>query len=194
MKRIFSLFALTIIFTITAAADIPPIKTPKPTPPPREIDAGLEIQLDNSAKDVKLIIPRDKVRALRAQLDEIDNQPDASAALSVGFTRTQTIVSGLFMSLGVVFAGIWLMRSRKIPVNTAVVAGVLFLGGAAIIAFANVPPGQYPNNLNDHIFSDEFRRYERGFTPIKVKVSDAEKEEFKLIIPRLKNQIEEYKK
>ena len=104
MKRILSLLALLVTFTIAAAADIPPVKTPKPTPAPKELDSGLEIELDKSAKDVKLIIPKSMVKELRAQLDGIENEPDTSAVVAAGFTRTQTIVSGLFMSLAIVFA------------------------------------------------------------------------------------------
>lgn len=193
MKGIFSVCLFMTIFSIVAWADIPPIKTPPPTPPPvsKSIDSGLKIQLDKSAKDVKLIIPKDQIRQLRAQLDEIDGQPETTAALSLSFSRTQTIVSGLFMSLAVIFAGVWLMRSRKISVRAAAGIGVLFLSGTAIVASANVPPGQYPNNINDHVFSDEFRRYQGGYTPLKVVVSGNSDRDFKLIVPRIKNDSEE---
>jgi hypothetical protein len=182
MKIIFSLFALVTCFSLTSFADVRPPGTPPPTPAPKERDASLTIELDKSAKDVRLVIPKAQVRALRAQLDEIDAEP---AAATAGWTRAQVVFSGLFMSLGIVFAGVWLARSRKISTKTAVAGAVLFLSGAALMTFANVPPEVYPNYLTDKIFSDEFRDYEKGSTPVKISVSDKERE-FRLIFPREK--------
>ena len=107
MKRIFSLSLLIAMFSIAAFADIRLPDTPKPTPAPKEkksIESNMTIRLDKNATEARLIIPRSQLKQLRAELEDLDNG-GGNTAMNV--TRTQTIVSGLFLSLSIVFGGVW---------------------------------------------------------------------------------------
>ena len=126
MKKALFLFALTVIFSSFALADIRLPDTPTPKPP-KSIDSTMTIRFDKKAKDATLVIPKAQLKQLRAELEQLDNE--TNTASNAGFTRTQTIVSGLFMSLAMVFGGVWLTRSRKIntKVGKTLIAGtVLF--------------------------------------------------------------------
>jgi hypothetical protein len=78
------------------------------------VDANLTIRLDKDAKQARLIIPKSAVRELRAQLDDLDQDGNVTAAASVGgVSRIQTIMAGVFLSLAIVFGGVWFTRSKR---------------------------------------------------------------------------------
>ena len=112
MKRFFFL-TTTILFVAGAIfADIArPNKTPKDNAA-KSIETGMTIRLDRDAKDARLIIPKSRIKELRAELEKLDDGSDNTAAVTAprGISRTQTIASGLFLSLALVFGGIWFMR------------------------------------------------------------------------------------
>ena len=186
MKRIFSLLALAACFSIAAFADVRLPDTPKPTPAPKEkkeIDSHFRISISKDAKEARLLIPKDQIKQLRAQLDEMDG--NSTNAASVSFSRTQTIVSGLFLSLAFVFGGVWFARFRKTDLkpNKALVAGaVLFFGGAfATIAFGNVGPPLEARSITGKIFTPSVHMYKQAWGKIKVETSDDD--EIQLIVP-----------
>src|SRR5690349_21298430 len=100
MKR--SMFAVVAMlgFAVVSYGDIR-VPDPKPTPQPRAeklVDAEMDIKLDRDAKEARLLIPKSEIKNLRAALEELDNGGDNTAAVTTaGFSRTQTIMTGLFM-------------------------------------------------------------------------------------------------
>src|SRR5262245_16167185 len=114
MKKILVLLSLIRLFSFAVLADetIPPTPKPKKTAEPvSAVDTTLHVQFSNREKNARLIIPKSQLKQLRAQLDELDDA-DPTVAVS-GFSRTQTIVSGLFLSLAIIFGGVWFARSGK---------------------------------------------------------------------------------
>lgn len=177
MKRIFSVCLLAAMFSIAAFADVRLPDTPKPTPAPNEkkaIDTMFSISLRKDAKEARLLIPKDQIKQLRAQLDELDNDSNNTALLS--FSRTQTILGGLFLSLGMVFGGVWLTRVRKSdlkPNKTAVAGAVLFLCGVfAVIAYANVGPPPAARSITGRIFTPAVHEYKQASGKIKLETTD----------------------
>lgn len=177
MKRIFSLWLLVTMFSIAAFADVRLPDTPKPTPAPKEkkaIDTYLSVRISKDAKDARLLIPKDQIKQLRAQLDELDGSSNNAALLS--FSRTQTIVGGLFLSLAFVFGGVWLTRVRKsdLKPNKAVIAGaVLFLCGAfVVITYANIGPPMEARSITGRIFSPAVHQYKQASGSIKLETTD----------------------
>ena len=146
MKRIFSLSLLFAMFSIAVFADVRPPDTPKPTPAPKEkksIESNMTIRLDKTMNEARLIIPKSQIKQLRAELENLDNDGGNTA---MNITRTQTIVSGLFLSLAIVFGGVWFSRNREKggKINKTIAAGfiILLVGSAATIAIANVEIGR----------------------------------------------------
>ena len=90
------------------------IAKPTTTKAKSTIDTILSIRLQGDAKEARLIIPRSQLMELRAQLDQIGGPSDTAAAFTatgIG-SRLPTIVGGLFLTLAIVFGGIWFSRSR----------------------------------------------------------------------------------
>lgn len=190
MKRIFSLFALVAVFSIVAFADVRPPNTPKPTPAPKEkksIDTDLRISIRSDAKEARLLIPKDQIKQLRAQLDGLDDSSTTAAFLSL--SRAQTIIGGAFLSLAFVFGGVWFSRARggNFKPNKVVVAGaVLFFAGAFTVAsFANAGPPPEARSITGKMFTPDVHMYKTGWGKIKLETSDDN--EIELIVPDVKD-------
>ena len=188
MKRIFRICLLVTMFSIAAFADVrlPDTPTP-PAPSPKEkkaIDTSFSISIRKDAKEARLLIPKDQIKQLRAQLDELDNDSNNAALLS--FSRTQTIVGGLFLSLAMIFGGMWLTRVRKNdfkPNKTAVAAAILFLCGAfTLIAYANVGPPIEARSITGRIFTPAVHLYKQASGKIKLETTD-DASGVRLIVP-----------
>ena len=186
MKKLLGLTALVFLFSVAAFADIR-IETPTPEKTPKQvksIDTTLSISLRSDAKEARLLIPKSQLKQLRAELAQLDDDADTSA--SSGFTKTQTIVSGIFLSLAFVFGGVWLARTRKPATKTGkalVVVAVLFLSGAfATIAFANIGPPIEARSITGKIFTDAVHQYKQASGKIKVEATD-ENYGIQLIVP-----------
>jgi hypothetical protein len=183
MKRILILCAFIAAFSLSVFADIA-IEKPRPTPKPsKSIDSTLMIRLDKNAKEAKLVIPKNQIKQLRAELEQLDDETENTASTS--FTRTQTIASGMFLSLAFVFGGVWLARSRKTDVKankTLIVgAGLLLTGSAATAAFANMgPPGVA--SISSVIFSPTVQKYKFAHGRIKIETPE-EAGNVELIVP-----------
>ena len=187
MKRIFSFCALLAIFSTAALADIRIPDTPRPTPSPKEpqaIETQFYITIRKDAKEARLLIPKDQIKELRAQLDAIDGGANASA--SFGFARAQTIVGGLFLSLAFIAGGVWLTRSRRngfTPNKTVTAGAVLLAGGVlATVAFANIGPPLDARSITGRLFTDSVHTYKQASGKIKVEISD-ENYGIRLIVP-----------
>jgi hypothetical protein len=191
MKKIFSLCLLVGMFSVAALADIRLPDTPKPTPAPKKakaLDTYLNIRIDKDAKEARLLIPKDQLKQLRAQLDELDDSSNATAFLSI--SRTQTIVSGLFLSLAFVFGGVWFARIRKTdlkPNKTVVAGAVLFFCGAfATIVFANIGPPIEARSITGRIFTPAVHQYKQASGAIKLETTD-DTYGVQLIVPDVPN-------
>ena len=189
MKKIFSLCVLLGMFSIAAFADVRLPDTPKPTPAPKQkktIESALSIRLDKKATEARLIIPKSQIKQLRAALDDLDDDNTGNTAMNV--TRTQTIVSGLFLSLAMVFGGVWFARSRRSDgkINkTAAVAIILFLvGSAATVAFANMGPPAELRSISGKLFNKQiFGGWGSAYGKIKLEVSGTDGSTIELVVP-----------
>lgn len=186
MKKLFCSIALIMSLALVAFADVRLPDTPKPKQS-KSIETRLHISLDTNAREARLRIPKSQLKQLRAELEQLDDAP-ATAALN--FSKTQTVVSGLFLSLAFVFGGVWLARSRRSETKRSktliVGAGLLLTGAMTTIAFANIAPPVESRSINGKIFSESVHRYKRAFGKIKLEISDDSEEEIELIVPDVK--------
>lgn len=127
MRKALVFFAVALFLTPLAYADVPAPE--KPRKAAKSIDTSLSIRLDREAREARLIIPRDQIKQLRAELDQLESNDDNRAALTGIFTRTQTIVSGTLLSLAFIFGGMWFVRSKGQNSKTIVSAAVLLTLG-----------------------------------------------------------------
>ena len=188
MKKLLFVPVFVMLFSFIAMADIPRPSTPKPTPQPKQkksIDTSLIIRLDRDAKEAKLIIPKSQIKQLRAELDELDGGADNTAAAR-GFTGTQTIVSGMFLTLAFVFGGVWLARSGRMATKNGRALGIgafLLLGGAfATVVFANIGPPLVARSITGKMFAPAVHTYKQASGDIKLETSD-EGDNVQLIVP-----------
>lgn len=158
----------------------------------KAIGTTLVIQLDRNAKDARLIIPRSQIKQLRAELESLDaGSENTAAAISAesGFSGTQTIMSGLFISLATVFGGIWFVRSKRVSnirgQATAAVAAVFAIGGFVMMAYGNAGPPAEARTITGKMFSQAVHLYGFGSGKIKLEVSDKERTPV-LIVPNQK--------
>lgn len=189
MKKLFSSIALIAVFALVAFADVrlPDTPTPKQS---KKIDTRLRISISKDAKEARLRIPKSQIQQLRAELDELDGG-ESTAATTFSFSRMQTIVSGLFLSLAFVAGGVWLARSRsgggKSETKTAktliIGAGLFLTGAMATIAFANVGPPPEARSLTGKIFSNSVHVYKQASGKIKLETTDGNYGDIELIVP-----------
>jgi hypothetical protein len=178
MKRFICLSAFVLIASLAAFADIPgPDKTPKNALKTKSVDTSMTIRLDRDATEARLLIPKSQLKQLRAELEQMDDSSEDTAAANTGIGRTQTIVSGMFLSLALVFGGIWFVRSGKVStrtgkslVITAMLAGV---GSAATFIYANAGPPSDARNITGKMFSQSVHLYKFGYGRIKLETSPA---------------------
>jgi hypothetical protein len=189
MKKLLFAIVFVTLFSFIALADIPRPSTPKPTPEPKQkksIDTMLIIRLDRDANDARLIIPKNKIEQLRAELDGLDGETENTADVKSSFTGTQTIVSGMFLTLAFVFGGVWLARSGKTVSKNGRAIGIgafLFLGGAfATFVFANAGPPPEARSITGKMFTQAVHMYKQGSGEIKLETSD-ERDYIQLIVP-----------
>ena len=186
MKKITGISALVMFLALTVAADIPkPTKSPKQS---ASINSILRISLKSDAKEARLIIPKSQLLELRAALDQIED-PNNTAALvsSGGFSRTQTIISGMFLSLAIVFGGIWFARSGKLSSrssNALVIVAVLTgLGSVAAAVYGNAGPPPEARSITGKMFTPAVHLYGFGSGQIKVETTDEDRNDIQLIVP-----------
>lgn len=187
MKRLICLAAFLLLVSSASFADIArpePTKSPKPG---KQIDTMMYIRLDRNAKEARLIIPKSQVKKLRAELEQLDDDNDNTAAVtSPGiFTRSRTIVSGTFLSLALVFGGIWFVRSGKADTRAgkALVVTFVMLGvaSAATLVYANAGPPPEARRITSKMFSQYVLSY--GFGSGKIKLETGDTDQVELIVP-----------
>lgn len=189
MKKLFSSAAIIVLFSVAALADIrletPTPKAEKTPKQAKSIETTLSVSLRRDAKEARLIIPKSQIKQLRAELEQLDDDA-ANTSASLNFTKTQTVVSGLFLSLALVFGGVWLARSGKNASKTGkvlVIGAILFSTGAfAAVAFGNIGPPIEARSITGKIFSDAVHQYKQASGAITVETSDTA-DHIQLIVP-----------
>lgn len=188
MKKLLSLCVFTAFLSIAIFADVR-VVTPTPSPKPKSsksIDSNLTIKIQKDAKEAKLIIPKSQLKKLRAELEELDNESDTTASAS--FSKTQTIVSGMFMSLAFVFGGVWFARSRKIDTKagkTLIAGAVLFcIGSLATITFGNAGPPPELRQITSKLFDKKVTNgWNWASGKIKLETATDDSTSIQLIVP-----------
>jgi hypothetical protein len=190
MKKLIVIAALGLLSSVAAFADIAKPEKPKAEKPKTSYETTLDIRLREDAKEAKLIIPRSQIKQLRAQLEALDNGLENTAALtSSGFSGTQTVMSGLFLSLAIVLGGVWFMRSGKASptANKGVIAAALLSCiASATLVFANAGPPPEARTITGKMFSQAMHIYGFGWGKIKVETTDDDNDRITLIVPNPK--------
>lgn len=169
MRKTVLFFVLAISFVSTAVADIP--RPDKPRKPVKSVDTSLSIRLDRDAHEARLIIPRDQIMQLRAQLDQIEAGDGTATAAT--FSRTQTIVSGTLLSLAFVFGGMWFVRSGSNRSKVTVTAAILLTcSSVATLVYGNAGPPPEARSITGKMFTQSVHLYKGGWGAIKLEVSD----------------------
>lgn len=166
MKKIFGLFMIITLFSLSAFADIARPKEEKQ----KDTDANIRIYLDDDAKEAKLVISRELINKLANQ----EIAANSSQNYGLGFSRTQTIVSGLFLSLALVFGGVWFSRSKNLGKTANIAMGIgifAMLGVFGTIAFANVAPPTY-GKLTGKVFSEGMQNQRVAYGQIKIEIDE----------------------
>lgn len=192
MKRIIALCLLIMMASVAAFSDIArPDKTPNRTPKPfSNTTADMSITLDRNANEPVLRIPKTTLKYLRAELEKADDGSDDTAAVTSdggsSFSKTQTIVSGAFLSLALVFGGFWFIRSDKAStkgVRNLVVLGVMSgIAATATFVYANVGPPPV-SGITDKIFNRRAMFSGAYAHQRNIRVEKTDGEEIELIIP-----------
>lgn len=135
--------ALFAFAPLNAFADIPAPVQPKPTPrssqralPP----ARMLIESRRESTEAHLQIPQSVLRELRAEIEAGAASTDAAAN---SLRRTQTIIAGVFLSLSLAFAGVFVARSRSRTTKQVAIGALVVLAFAGALTFkalANVRP------------------------------------------------------
>jgi len=163
----------------------------KPTATPKQktaIDTILRINLRSDAKEARLIIPKSQLAALRAQLDQLGDGSDTSAAITAGGagTKVPTIVGGLFLSLAIVFGGIWFVRSGRISPKTSQALALFTIltavGSAATFVYGNAGPPAEARSITGKMFTPAVHMYGFGSGQIKLEATN-EEDNVVLIVP-----------
>ncbi|MDX6271223.1 MAG: hypothetical protein QOD28_2446 [Acidobacteriota bacterium] len=164
---------------------------PMPTPTPQKVRraaslpaARMLIESRKDATEARLQIPQNVLRQLRAELEREDASV-ASAATATDWLRpTQTIVAGVFLSLSLAFAGVFVARTRSRGARQAAAVALFIFAASGALAFKTLANARPPEpRLLD---AGSLRR---ATTPdaelngvIRVEVVD-DPNVFKLIVP-----------
>ena len=168
MKRIIALSLLIMLASVAAFSDIArPDKTPKVKPTPKfrmtNTTMTMEIRTQGNLAQTTLRIPKSQLKYLAELEQNNDEDSDNTAAVTGGYSRTQTMVSGAFLTLALVFGGIWFVRSGKSATSTGrslvILAVLTAAGSAATLVFANVAPPQRRPAITSKLFDKKVLPY-----------------------------------
>jgi hypothetical protein len=185
MNRCLLVLMLLSVSSLTALADIAKPTTPKP----KAIDTFLSIRLQSDAKEARLIIPKSQLMELRAQLDQLGGPNDTAAAFTASGmgSRLPTIVAGLFLTLSIVFAGLWFARSGRLAPGTGssmiLLAVIMAAGSAATLVYGNAGPPPEARSITGKMFTQAVHMYGFGSGQIKLETSDDPNQRLELIVP-----------
>jgi len=190
MKRIALLLTVLAAAAVAALADIAPPKqekTPKPKP---GVSTTMFIKLDRNATEPVLRIPKSQIKQLRAELEQMDDSEDNTAAVqatsdSTLFSRTQTVVSGMFLSLALVLGGIWFVRSGKTSqAKGKALMALTVATAAASVVYANIGPPPEARSITSALFTQGVHRYKQASGKIKLEtMTEPNRDVVELIVP-----------
>lgn len=190
MKYLICLTGLILVCSSAALADIArPDKTPNHVPKPKTepgIVTTMDIRLDRDAKEARLIIPKSQIKQLRAELEQLDGDSDDVASVATaGISRTQTIASGLFLSLAILFGGMWFVKSGKAATragkSAVIVAIVATVVSAATFVYANAGPPAEARSITGKMFAQAVHFYGVGWGQVRLETGT--EDHIKLIVP-----------
>ena len=180
MKRILCLSLLILLASVAVFSDIArPGKTPraKPTPKFRMTNTSMtmEITMQGNIAQTTLRIPKAQLKWL-AEREENGDDSDNTAANAGSFSRTQTIVSGAFLSLALIFGGMWFVSSGKSATKkgkTLVILAVIgVVSSAATFVYANVGPPPQLRSISTNLFDKKsFEGWNYASGTIRVETS-----------------------
>lgn len=180
MKRLVAAGLFVTFFATAALADIAKRDEPKQ----KSVDSTLMIRIDKDAKEARLVVPRNQLRALRAELEQLDGgQLEPIPAFTV--SKLQTVVAGGLMSLAFVFGGVWYVRkgSGGIAGRALGIGAVMLAGGAlTTLVFANYGPPAEARSITGKLFSQYVHQYKFATGKIKLETAD-DGENVVLIVP-----------
>lgn len=192
MKRIIALtlvmmFCSIVVFSDIARPDPKPARTPKVL---YNATADMSITLDRNANRPVLRIPKTTLKYLRAELENSDAGSDDTAAVTgdsgSAITKTQTIVSGAFLSLALVFGGMWFIRSGKAATkgvkNLAVLAVIAGIAVTATYVYANVGPPPV-SGITSKIFNRSAMLAGAYAREQNIRIEKTDGDDIELIIP-----------
>ncbi|MBC7929620.1 MAG: hypothetical protein H7Z38_03540 [Rubrivivax sp.] len=192
MKRRVNYLALAAVLLATAVpafANIAPPNTGKGlSPKSSAFTTQMKIEPDEKVKEARLVIPREVWQQMKAGLDGPDSQNAALAGRTFNLGGTQTLMSGVFLSLAFAFGGVWLVRSRKQPARfgpaALCVIAFALCGAFAGAAYANAGPPPVARSLTSKILIEDLQWW-GAYGQVKIEVSgDADR--VTLILPRSK--------
>ncbi len=179
--RILITFVALMIFAGSSMADVPrPNVSPSQAPKTKSVETRLDIRIRRDAKEARLILSRAQLNQLRAEVDAIDGGTTETAA--AGITGIQTIAGGLFLSLAMVFVGVWFLRSGRMSKPAAAAVLVFAVGAFATMVYANAGPPPEARSITGKMFARGMHYYKGGGGAIKLEVS-ADEDNPVLIVP-----------
>jgi hypothetical protein len=182
---------MVLCLTATALADVrlPDNLRPKANTNSSRTNNGnvsrMTIEARDGAEASRLQIPRTVLRQLRAELEGEDAM--VAGSFGSGASPLQTIVAGVFLSLTVIFGGVWLLRMKRgATVRRVATLGVfvcaLCASAATAVVLANIAPPRrtvyWPDTLSRAV--QDGARLEG---PVRVEIVDGGTD-IKLIVPK----------
>src|SRR4051794_23425887 len=125
-----TLVALTLIAGLSWANGIP--FKPPPAPPTQ---VTLNVAIDENIKEPTLLVPKKVLANLRADVGDPNQDPRVQA-----MPLLRTVLAGAAIAGALALGGLWLVRSRRKPGSTVMVALIAVVGVVAIssVVWANL--------------------------------------------------------
>lgn len=191
MKRLFSLFALTVIFSIAGLADIRLPEPPKNQAAQKENQVELMVQVTNEVTEPTLVIKKSSSKLLRAALEEAEglneNLAQTEPARSSFGASVQTVIGGMLLTLGFIFGGVWLARSKPSKTVIGLFLVGIFTAGTVLVLANIAPPRLF--GIDKFMLSEQFQSRSGASARGKVRVkivddSNPVSSDIKLLIPK----------
>lgn len=183
---------MAALLCVSVFADIPPGpgKSPNRVKKPVVVDTQMDIKLDSTATEARLLVPASQIKQLRAELEALDNGSDTAAFGGTDSAlKAQTIISALFLSLAFVFGGLWLAKNRRYAIKAKAVGAAALLsvvGLAATLVYANAGPPAEARSITGKMFSQSMHIYGFGWGKVKLELTNENR--IQLIVPNPKTE------
>jgi hypothetical protein len=196
MKRSIHCAALIAFLLGTASLASADVDVPKSINP-RKKPVGsttLRIATDEDVSQARLVIPRRLLQQLKAEINADEQEQIAETTTLATPGNAQTVMAGIFLSLAIVFGGVWVLRSKKQvgKLSGAQIGIALLVLGTATagITYANAGPPPVARSLTSRILTPELRWW-GAYGQVKIVITDADddyRDEIRLIIPKVKDE------